>query len=92
MKTMFSKDARNDLERVNEFIAIKNPQAANRIVNKLIVGIEKLFQFPDIGVEVKESPNQNSVRDIFILDYHVRYLKLQKGIYIIRIWHQKEDR
>ena len=83
---------RNDLERVNEFIAIKNQKAAERIINKLIDGIKNLLQFPDIGIHVKDSPDLDSVRDVFILDYHVRYLKLKKGIYIVRIWHQKEDR
>ena len=92
MKIVFSKDAKKDLERVNEFIAIKNPEAARRIVIKLIEGIKYLITFPDIGTPVEDSPNPDSIRDIYILNYHVRYLKLKESIYIIRIWHQKEDR
>lgn len=92
MKISFSKKARIDLERLNEFISTKNPKAASRIVNELIGGISNLLDFPDLGTQVKESPSPESLRDIFILDYHVRYLKLKKSIYIVRIWHQKEDR
>ena len=92
MKIDFSIDARKDLERLKEFISNKNPKAAIRIVNELINGISSLLEFPDLGTRVKESPSPDSVRDIYVLDYHIRYLKLSKGIFLVRIWHQKEGR
>jgi plasmid stabilization system protein ParE len=92
MKVTYSRRAFLDVSRLKEFIEIKSPSVANRIANQLIKGIDNLLSFPDIGKEVNNSPNPDSVRDIYILDYHVRYLKLKNSIFIIRIWHQKEDR
>lgn len=92
MRISFSIDARKDLERLKEFISIKNPKAANRIINEIINGINYLIEFPDLGKQVKKAPSPEALRDIFILDYHIRYLKLSKGIFIVRIWHQKENR
>jgi len=92
MKIEFSLDARKDLERLKEFIANKNPQSAIRIINELIEGINKLIKFPDLGKQVKQAPVPDALRDLYILDYHIRYLKLSKAIIIVRVWHQKENR
>jgi len=92
MKIVFSKDAKDDLIRLKQFIFIKNPRAANRIIDELIMGMKKLIELPEMGIEVKISPSPKHVRDIYILKYQVRYLILSEEIKIIRIWHQKEDR
>ena len=92
MKIEFSIDARKDLERLKEFIANKNRQTAIRIINELIDGINKLIKFQDLGKQVKQAPVPDALRDLYILDYHIRYLKLSHSIIIVRIWHQKEDR
>lgn len=92
MRLKYTKDALQDLTILREFIAVKNPDAAQRISSELVSGIEHLTAFPKMGLEVKEAPNPDILRDIFILDYHVRYLALDETLYILRIWHQKEDR
>ncbi|MFK8013302.1 MAG: type II toxin-antitoxin system RelE/ParE family toxin [Marinicellaceae bacterium] len=92
MKLSFSKDARSDLERLKEFIASKNPTTAFRIINEVIDRINKLVNFPDLGIQVKKAPVPDALRDLYILDYHIRYLKLSKTIIIVRVWHQKENR
>ena len=92
MSIGFSLDARKDLERLKEFISSKNPKAAIKIIKELIKGINKLTQYPNMGKSVKKAPNPDALRDIYILDYQIRYLILSKGIFIVRIWHQKENR
>jgi len=89
MSIVFSLDARKDLERLKEFISSKNSKAAIKIIAELIDGINQLTEFPAMGKPVKQAPNPDALRDIFIQNYHIRYLILSKGIFIVRIWHQK---
>ncbi len=92
MRLKYTKEGVQDLIRLKEFIEVKNPDAAQRISSELIAGIEDLTRFPKIGLKVQKAPDPDIMRDIYILDYHVRYLTLEETIYILRIWHQKEDR
>lgn len=52
MKVRYSPESVDDLHRVVEFIEGKNPSAARRIAVKLQEGVEKLKQFPKIGLPV----------------------------------------
>ena len=88
----YTKEALQDLIRLKEFLEIKNPDAAQRIASKLVSGIEDLTKFPKMGIIVEDAPEPDIMRDIYISDYHVRYLALEKTIYVLRIWHQKENR
>ncbi len=90
MKIIFTPEAVNDLQRLREFIEIKNPEAVSRIAKSLQIGIKKLKDFPNLGVEVKEDKS-GLIRDLILGDYIVRYLPLKKIIHILRVWHQKED-
>lgn len=92
MKLLYAAEAIQDLERLREFIAEKNPEAAERISLQLLKGIENLKQFPRLGIEVPRAPDPKRVRDLAFDRYIVRYLILDAAIYILRIWHHKEDR
>ena len=90
MNIQYSPEAIDDLVRLREFIAAKNPYAAKHVAQKLLFGIEKLKDFPEIGLSVQRSPEPEKVRDLFITNYTVRYLIGQETIFILRIWHGKE--
>lgn len=92
MKLKYTKEAIQDLIRLRNFIKEKNPDAAARISAELVDGIENLKLFPKLGKKVESAPDPEIMRDIFILDYHIRYLVLEKTIYILRAWHQNEHR
>ena len=80
-----------DLHRVVEFVENKNPFAARRIAIDLQEGVDKLKQFPEIGLPVLKAPDPAQFRDLYIKDYTVRYLITDEVIYILRIWHDKEN-
>ena len=88
MKVSYSPEAVDDLIRLREFIAIKNPQAAQRIARSIQKGIAQLKTFPYLGVEVEPAPNPEIIRDLIIGNYITRYLIHTKQIYILRIWHE----
>lgn len=92
MKLLYASEAIGDLERLREFIAEKNPAAAQRISRELLKGIQNLKQFPQLGVGVPRAPDPKRVRDLVIDRYVVRYLVLDAAIYVLRIWHHREDR
>ncbi len=88
MTIKFTRSAQQDLIRLREFIAAKNPQAAQRIGQRLRQSIQKLIDQPEMGVSVEEIPD---LRDWISGDYIVRYTIIEKDIVILRIWHGKEN-
>ena len=92
MRLGYSQEAVDDLARLREFIAEKNPEAAARIAKRLVGGIEKLKAFPSLGRPVEKAPEPERVRDLFLGNYVVRYLVLEQSVLILRVWHQREER
>ncbi len=91
MKISYSPESVADLIRLREFIEIKNPRAAQKIAMSLQKGISQLKTFPYLGVEVEFAPNPEMIRDLIIGNYIARYLIHSKQIYILRVWHHKEE-
>jgi addiction module RelE/StbE family toxin len=92
MKITYTPEAVEDLIRLREFIESKNPQAAQRIAKGIIKGIKQLKNFPLLGVEVEEAPDPKTIRDLIIGNYIARYLVHSNEVYVLRIWHHKEQR
>ena len=90
MKLIFSKAAVNDLVRLRDFIAQHSPEAAQRISQRLRGAIERLVDAPQIGRPVDNMPGE--IRDLIFGKYVVRYEVREQYLYILRIWHGKEDR
>lgn len=91
MNLKFAPEAVDDLVRLRKFIEKKNPAAAQRIANDLLQGLEKLKIFPEIGLNVDRSFEPGRIRDLFIASYTVRYLIGDGEVFILRIWHNKEN-
>jgi len=87
----YALESVKDLERLRQFIADKNPTAASVIVNEIKQAIKKLGKFPLMGVEVANEINPKDIRDLFIGHYTVRYLVANNAIFILRLWHDKEN-
>lgn len=90
MKLLFSRAALGDLIRLREFIAENNPEAAQRVAQRLRGAIEKLIDAPQIGRPVYQM--EGEIRELIFGKYVVRYEIRQQNLYILRIWHGKEDR
>jgi len=85
----FTEQALDDLVRLREFIAEKNPAAAQRISEQLIDHIQRLRDQPEIGRELETLPG---IREWIARDYVVHYLVLSNVLIVLQIWHGKEDR
>ena len=91
MKIRYSPESIDDLQRVVEFVEAENPFAARRIAIDLQEGVDRLKQFPRIGLPVWKASDPERIRDLFIGHYTARYLITDETIYILRLWHNKEN-
>jgi len=91
MKLSYSVESISDLARLREFIATHNPSAAQRIALEIKTAIKQLKQFPEIGLPVHRSTDPEMIRDLYIGKYLVRYLISNKHVFILRVWHGKEE-
>jgi len=91
MKLKYSSQSVDDLQRVIEFIEHKNPYAARRIAVDIQEGMDRLKQFPEIGLPVLKARESEKIRDLFVGNYTVRYLITEDTIYVLRVWHNKEN-
>ena len=89
MKLQFTAKGLEDLERLHEFVAEKNPAAADRIRRQMLESFQTLLKQPLGGKPVKSLP----VRQWVAGDYVIRYLiEGEQSLIIVRIWHGREDR
>ena len=90
MGLIFSKTAVHDLVRLREFIAKHNPDAAKRVSRRLRGAIKGLVNNPQIGRPVPDLPGE--IRELIFGKYIARYEVRTNSLYVLRLWHGKEDR
>ena len=84
MKATWSPEARRQASDIWHYIAIDNPQAADRMVARLVAAVEKLGHFPHLGRPGREGSRELVVSGTpFIVAYRVE----QEGIRIGTILH-----
>ena len=91
MALKWTSKAHADLVRLHEFLRPVNPIAAGRVVRQLVAGIRRIPAHPRLGVRLSEF-NPREVRKILIGDYEVRYTVLEADVFVLRIFHTREDR
>ena len=80
-----------DMVRLYEFLAVVNQPAAARTVQQLTAAPTSLLANPRIGERLDEF-QPRSVRRILIGHYEMRYEVAGDTLYILRLWHTREDR
>jgi len=91
MKVNWSRDAVRDLVRLHDFVAGINPATARRIVFNLHQAASRLTASPRKGRRL-EGFGDAEIRRLIVAQYELRYEILDNAIYILRIWHTREDR
>lgn len=87
----WTTSAERDIAKVYDFLARSNPKAAVQTVKLLIEGIEKIDAFPQLGIKLDDF-KPRVVRRIIIGDYEIRYELTINTIFVLRLWHLREDR
>lgn len=91
MEVKWTGRAVSDLARLYEFLAPVNPAAAARTVQSLSTAPTSLLVNPRIGKRLQEF-DPREVRRIIVGQYEMRYEIAAATIYVLRLWHTREDR
>jgi len=91
MELKWTSKALSDLARLYEFQAPVNKLAATRTVQALTKAPTILLTNPRIGEQLFEF-NPHEVRRILVGHYEMRYEIQGSSIYVLRLWHTREDR
>jgi toxin ParE1/3/4 len=91
---IFSPDAVEDIERLRLFLEQTSPTAAQRAMAQILVAIERLKEFPDLGMSTKDADIRQIVIRFGSSGYVIRYAVSadNSDILITRIWHGRETR
>lgn len=91
MKLKWTSKALSDVVRLYEFLAVVNQPAAARTVQQLTDAPASLLTNPRLGERLDEF-QPRIVRRILIGHYEMRYEIANGTVYILRLWHTREDR
>ncbi|AWH89450.1 type II toxin-antitoxin system RelE/ParE family toxin [Limnobaculum parvum] len=90
MEIYWTLKAQDDLERIYRFALQYNRQHAVDVLDRLITGSASLTAHPAIGVQqARYDPRE--VRKVLFDDYEVHYEVKDNDIFIVDLWHTKED-
>ncbi len=91
MRLQWTASALADITRLHDFLAPLNQAAAARTVQSLTTAPNTLLTSPYMGKPLDEfAPRQ--VRRLIAGKYELRYEIVDDAIYILRLWHTREDR
>ena len=91
MKVTWTHKAVGDLARLHDFLAPVNRRAAARILVSLAVVAGRLLDRPHLG-EKLEQYEPREVRRLLVGRYEMRYEVQASRLFILRVWHTREDR
>jgi plasmid stabilization system protein ParE len=91
MELKWTSKALSDLARLHAFLASANRGAAAQVVQALTAAPTTLRANPRIGERLEEF-EPREVRRIIVGRYEMRYEIQGSSIYVLRLWHTREDR
>jgi toxin ParE1/3/4 len=91
---LLSPDAVLDVERLRTFLDQTNPDAARRAIALIWTAIERLQDFPALGMPTEDADIRQIVIRFGASGYIVRYVIIPEtgDILITRVWHGREAR
>lgn len=91
MVLKWTSAASNDLARLYAFLAPVNKPAAAQVVQALVKASTLLLSNPRIGEQLSGfAPRE--VRKLIVKNYEIRYEMQGSDIYVLRLWHTREER
>ncbi|WP_312240946.1 type II toxin-antitoxin system RelE/ParE family toxin [Pantoea sp.] len=91
MNIKWTAKALSDLARLHEFLAKANPQAAAKTVQLLAASPRQIAKHPRLGERLEEF-EPREIRRLLVGSYELRYELCDATLYILRLWHTREER
>lgn len=80
MRIFWAPEARRQIHEIWHYIALDNPAAADRMVTRLVVAVEKLLRFPQLGRPGREGSRELVVGGThFVVVYRVEGEEIRIG-------------
>ena len=83
-RLIWTEPALRDLEAVAEYIALDNPAAASRFVERVFENVERLGRFPNSGKRPPELP-RSQYREVVVSPCRVFYRVERESVLILHI-------
>ena len=90
MKIHWTTFAVDDLESIRDYIAKDSDVYAASFVEKILVTVEKLIDFPEIGRVVPEADDAN-IRELIYQNFRIMYRTHHESVQIIAIIRGSRD-
>lgn len=93
-KIKVTVDAENDLDDIYVYIAEKilSPHAAKQTLQKILLSIHQIAEFPEMGIDVSYRLNGlHNVRMTISGNYLIFYRHNSNIVEILRVLYQKRD-
>jgi plasmid stabilization system protein ParE len=87
----WTPEARDDVDRLADFVAAYDPVRADEIEQQLSGAPKRLLPFPRRGPRLSEFDSRE-VREYRVGDYLLRYGLEGTDIVVLRFFHAREDR
>ena len=91
MRVIWTGKALGDLVRLHAFLWPVNPRAAAVVLAQIKSGPRHLQAHPRLGERVTEFADRE-VRRLVVADYEMRYEVKSDAVWILRVWHTREER
>ena len=91
MQLKWTGAALTDLNRLYEFLAQVDRQAAAKTAQSLSAAPVRIVQQPRIGERLEEF-EAREVRRLLVGNYEMRYELSGEILYVLRVWHTRERR
>jgi len=83
--------ARGDLARLHEFLDPVDARAAVLAVRQIVARVKRIPARPRLGQRLRTFAGRE-VRRILIGRYEIRYELTEHDVFVLRIFHTREDR
>lgn len=90
MRVEWTTKASSGVVRLHAFLASVNAAAASHLVKSLVTAPDGLLLSPRIGERLEEF-HPREIRKLLIGRYEMRYEIVGSAIYIMRVWHTREE-
>lgn len=90
MRLRWTLLALRDFEQAHDFIAVDDPEAAQRIAKRVFDATQTLLKFPRIGRVGQDEDTREWM--IPKTPYMLVYMIREDEIVILRVWHMSQER
>jgi len=89
-RVRWTSKALSDLARLHGFLAIGSKAAADRAVKSLTAAAGSLAAHPRLGEHLDQF-EEREVRRLLVGQFELRYEVAGGNVFILRLWHSREE-